>query len=61
MRRFTLEFRKGESADPKPSIVRTTLYDLTEAVSDAVQPEEEQLIAEVVSHLIHNGRSKYSA
>jgi len=30
---------------------------LIKAVSEVFQPEEEQLVAEVVSHLINNGRS----
>ena len=51
--KFTLE----ESVCSSLATVQTTLYDLIEAVSEAVQTEEEQLVAEVVSHLNKNGRS----
>lgn len=51
------DFTREIAADPGLATVQTTLYDLIEAVSEVVQPEEEQLVAEVVSHLINNGRS----
>jgi len=51
------DFTREESVDPGLAAVQTTLYDLIEAVSEVVPPEEEQLLAEVVSHLIKNGRS----
>lgn len=51
------DFTREESVDPGLATVQTTLYDLIEAVSEVVPPEEEQLLAEVVSHLIKNGRS----
>jgi len=51
------DFTREESVDPGLAAVQTTLYDLIEAVSEVVPPEEEQLLAEVVSHLIKNGRA----
>ncbi len=50
------DFTREIVADPSLAAVQTTLYDLIEAVNEVVQPEEEQLVAEVVSHLIINGR-----
>ena len=47
------DFTREIAADPGLAPVQTTLYDLIEAVSEAVLPEEEQLVAEVVSHLIN--------
>ncbi len=57
MRGYTQDFAKEESADTRLTTVQTTLYDLVAAVNEVVPPEDEQLVAEVVSHLIRNGRS----
>ncbi len=58
MHGYTQDFTRQESVDPRLTIIQTTLYDLVEAVSEQVQPEQEQLVAIVVSHLIQNRRSE---
>lgn len=51
-----LDFRSEKLDNSGLPPVQTTLYDLIEAVIEMVPPEEEQLVAEVVSHLIKNRR-----
>ena len=40
---------------PGSNTVKTTLYDLVEAVSEEVGPGEDKLVAEIVSGLIGSG------
>lgn len=46
------------SSCPKSS-VRTTLYDLIEAIGEEVPPGEERLVAEIVMHLFESGQIKF--
>ena len=41
------------------SPIRTTLYDLIEAVQDEVEPNEERMIADVVMHLLATGQVRF--
>ena len=39
--------------------INTTLYELIEAISDEVQPEEDKLVSETVLHLLNSNRIRY--
>jgi len=39
--------------------IRTTLGELIEAINEGVKPEEDNLVPEVVVHLIETGRIKF--
>jgi len=39
-----------------PELVHTTLYDLLQAIQEELRPGEEHLAAEVVAHMIDEGR-----
>jgi hypothetical protein len=39
-----------------PELVHTTLYDLLQVIQEELRPGEEHLAAEVVSHMIEEGR-----
>jgi hypothetical protein len=40
--------------------IETTLYDLIEAISDEVEPGEDDLIIATVVHLLNSGRVKFT-
>ncbi len=40
----------------QPKTIRTTLYDLIEALNDEVKPEEADLVVPVIMHLLRTGR-----
>ena len=42
---------------PEPTLIRTTLYDLIGTVSEEVQPEENQLVPEIVFDLLKDCKS----
>jgi hypothetical protein len=44
---------------PTPTRITTTLYDLVEAVSTEVGPDEEPLVAAAVMHLINANRARF--
>ena len=52
----TLPSEHGQS-EPVPII--TTLGDLIEAINEDVEPEEDYLVSEAVSHLIDAGRIRF--
>ena len=51
-------FDTVEQAPRVLTTVKTTLYDLIEAISDQVQPEQDWLVVEAVLDLIDTGRVK---
>lgn len=42
-----------------PVNITTTLYDLVEAVNDAVGPDEDRLVIAAVMHLINSSRARF--
>jgi hypothetical protein len=40
-------------------IIRTTLYDLIEAINSEVSPDEEELVVATVLHLLRSGRIRF--
>lgn len=53
------------ATDPSPdatrsnATIRTTLYDLIEAINDEIGPDEEQLVVATVVHLLQTGRVRF--
>jgi hypothetical protein len=39
--------------------MRTTLYELIEAINEQVQPEEDRLVAGIVLHMLATGQIKF--
>ncbi len=54
-------FNKVESAYVKPTVLKTSLYDLIAAIGEEVRPEEDWLVAETVLHLFDSGQAKFRA
>jgi len=52
-------FPKEEPARPKLTNTKTTLYELIAAISEEVQPGEDQLVVETVLDLLNTGQVKY--
>jgi hypothetical protein len=46
----------SEQDQPDPAPIVTTLRELIEAINEEVEPEEDYLVAEAVSHLLETGR-----
>ena len=46
--------KKESPTNLKENAVRTTLYELIEAIHEVVQPEEKRLVPEIVIHLLNN-------
>lgn len=44
-----------ESKLPNPFIIKTTLYDLVEAVRKEMSPKEEQLVPLIANHMLRAG------
>jgi hypothetical protein len=42
-----------------PEPITTTLYDLVEALSAEVDPDEDQLVTAAVMHLINSNRARF--
>ena len=59
MEATTQDFNTAESACPRLTAIETTLYELIEAVGEEVQPGEDRLIAETVSHLLDTDHVKF--
>jgi hypothetical protein len=49
-------FPIGEQLYPETMIIKTTLYELIEAISEEVEPAEDQLVTDVVLDLFDSGR-----
>lgn len=45
------------TTSPKPTRITTTLYDLVDALSAEVPPEDDALVTAAVVHLINSGRA----
>jgi hypothetical protein len=52
MQRISQNTLKFESELPNPFIIKTTLYDLVEAVMEEMSPNEGQVVPLVVSHML---------
>jgi hypothetical protein len=44
----------------EPTTIKTTLYDLIEAIGTEVEPGEDDLIIATVVHLLNSGRVKFT-
>lgn len=53
-------FRTRELAFQKAAPIRTTLYELIEAICEEVPPEEDWVVNEVVLHLLKTGQIKFA-
>jgi len=42
-----------------PKRITTTLYDLVEAISTEVNPDDDRLVAATVMHLINSSRARF--
>jgi predicted DNA-binding protein len=51
-------FSPAERIHLELSTTKTTLYELIDAINAEVQPGEDQLVAEVVLHLIETGQAQ---
>ncbi len=51
----------AESQPPSSSrnVIRTTLYDLVDAVNQAVGPEHEELVVAIVAHVLEKYQGKF--
>ena len=58
MEAMAQSFDTVEQAPSELTTDKTTLYDLIEAISDQVQPEEDLLVVEAVLDLIDTGQVK---
>jgi len=57
--RAGLRSRYGKSQEIGSIFLTTTLYHLIEAVQEEVGPEEDALVTEIVSDLLHSGKVSY--
>jgi hypothetical protein len=48
-----------EQEDATPRVVYTTLYDLIAAVSEAIEPGEEDRVVPIVRHVLRAGRGRF--
>jgi hypothetical protein len=48
-----------EVARSKSTNIRTTLYELIEAIDEAVEPGEEWLVATTILHLFNTGKATF--
>lgn len=53
---ITRGFINGEE---ESFMIKTTLYDLIDAISREVSPEEEELVIATVVHLLKSGRARF--
>jgi hypothetical protein len=44
---------------PGTTTIKTSLYELIEAISEEVKPGEDELVAETVLHLFETGQAKF--
>jgi hypothetical protein len=49
-----------EEKNPGQTTIKTTLYDLIEAISGEVDPGEDKMIVATVSHLLNSGWAKFT-
>lgn len=59
MEAMAQSFDTVEQASPELTTDKTTMYELIEAISDQVQPEEDRLVVEAVLDLIDTGQVKF--
>ena len=47
------------ATSPEPTRITTTLYDLVDALSAEVDPQDDYLVTAAVVHLINSGRARF--
>ena len=57
MQRVLEDRAKGSLPHRQQNVVMTTLYEMIEAIHEEVQPEEKQIIPEIVINLLNTCRS----
>jgi len=50
-------FHTTEATLPRVTTIKTTLYELIEAIDEEVEPGEEWLVAKTVLHLLNTGQA----
>ena len=60
MGRFSHPTSKRGPASPGPARIKTTLYEVIDAVGNAVEGKEERLVPEIVAHLVNSGMVKFT-
>ena len=60
MQLTTKNFSPFKIRDPQSTVVKTTLYELIDAISDEVLPGEEKLVGEVVVNMFNTEKVKFT-
>ena len=55
-----LRYLSGKKAHPRVTVVQTTLYELLEAIGEATNPGEDQLVVATMKYLLDSGWVKFS-
>jgi len=58
MKMLALAFSGLHMETLQPTAIQTTLYDLIASISEAVEPDEEDLIMPTVRYLLHSHRAQ---
>ena len=58
MKPLTYAFRGVGSPSPRSATIQTTLYDLIDAISAEVRPDEEALVTATAVHLLRSRKAK---
>ncbi len=59
MQALATNLAPAPASSPAPAHITTTLYDLVEAISAEVGPDEEHLVTAAVMHLINSNRARF--
>jgi DNA replication initiation complex subunit (GINS family) len=60
MQLTTKNFSPFKRRYPQQTVVKTTLYELVDAISDEVLPDEEKLVVEVVVNMFNTEKIKFT-
>jgi hypothetical protein len=60
MQLTTKNFSPFKRRYPQSTVVKTTLYELIDAISDEVLPGEEKLVGEVVMNIFNTEKVKFT-
>ena len=60
MQLATNNFSPFKIGYPQSTVVKTTLYELIDAISDNILPGEEKLVGEVVVNMFNTGKIKFT-
>ena len=60
MQLTTKNFSPFKRRHPQSTVVKTTLYELIDAISDEVLPGEEKLVVEVVVNIFNTEKVKFT-